>query len=277
METASTHTDNDTPELEALFESIVAAKQPGAAAKPAAAAPARSVPAKSRAKIKTPPPPSAPAPAKGNGAAEDAAEAAERAMISSIGHMTRQLHDSLRELGYDSLVEQAASAIPDACDRLAYVAHLTEQAANRALNATEKAKPLQEEMERDATRLSADWERVFANQMTPEQFKEVAERTRAYLRGVPGKTAATNAELMEIMMAQDFQDLTGQVIKKITDLAKSLEDQLVALLIEHAVPLKRTGTGGEGLINGPVIKAEGRDDVVNSQSQVDDLLDSLGF
>ncbi len=278
METASTHADNDTPELEALFESIVASKQPGTKPAPAPApAPARAVPAKSKAKIKTPAPAVEVVPvAKGNGAAVDEGEDGERDMISRIGHMTRQLHNSLRELGYDSLVEQAASAIPDACDRLAYVAHLTEQAANRALNATEKAKPLQEEMEREATRLSADWERVFANQMTPEQFKEVAERTRAYLRGVPAKTAATNAELLEIMMAQDFQDLTGQVIKKITDLAKSLEDQLVALLIEHAVPLKRAD-GGEGLLNGPVIKGQGREDVVNNQSQVDDLLESLGF
>ncbi|MBI3149067.1 MAG: protein phosphatase CheZ [Betaproteobacteria bacterium] len=278
METASSHADNDTPELEALFESIVAAKEdPGA--KPAAPALPRTVPAKSRARIKSPVVAVAPAPvakAKPNGAAESPPEDGGRDMIERIGHMTRQLHDTLRELGYDSLVEQAASAIPDACDRLAYVAHLTEQAANRALSATEKAKPLQEEMERDATRLHADWERVFANQMTPEQFKEVAERTRAYLKGVPAKTQATNSELMEIMMAQDFQDLTGQVIKKITDLAKSLEDQLVALLIEHAVPLKRADAG-EGMLNGPVINGEGRDDVVTDQTQVDNLLESLGF
>ena len=278
METASTHADNDTPELEALFESIVASKQPSAKAAPAPQAlPPRSVPAKSKARIKTPAPTVEVAPvAKGNGAAAEDGEDGERDMISRIGHMTRQLHNSLRELGYDSLVEQAASAIPDACDRLAYVAHLTEQAANRALNATEKAKPLQEEMERDANRLYTDWERVFANQVSVDQFKDLAERTRSYLKGVPAKTSATNAELMEIMMAQDFQDLTGQVIKKITDLAKSLEDQLVALLIEHAVPLKRA-EGGSGLLNGPVISHQGREDVVANQSQVDDLLDSLGF
>ncbi len=277
METASTRADNDTPELEALFESIVAAQESGSATKPAVpAAPARGVPAKSRAKLKAPAAAVTAAVPRGGGAADAGAETGERDMISRIGQMTRQLHDSLRELGYDSLVEKAASAIPDACDRLAYVAHLTEQAANRVLNATEKAKPLQEELERDATRLAGDWDKVFANQMTPEQFKAVAERTRDYLRTVPQKTASTNAELMEIMMAQDFQDLTGQVIKKITDLAKSLEDQLVALLIEHAVPLRRGGAS-EGLLNGPVIKAEGREDVVANQSQVDDLLESLGF
>ncbi|CAG0994322.1 Protein phosphatase CheZ [Burkholderiales bacterium] len=277
METASTHADNDTPELEALFESIVASKQPGTKPAPAAApAPARALPAKSKAKIKTLAPAEPAGASKGNGAAAQHGEDGERDMISRIGHMTRQLHDTLRALGYDSLVEQAASAIPDACDRLNYVAHLTEQAANRALNATEKAKPLQEEMERDANRLYTDWERVFANQMSVEQFKDLAERTRGYLKGVPAKTSATNAELMEILMAQDFQDLTGQVIMKITDLAKSLEDQLVALLIEHAVPLKRADAG-EGLLNGPVIKAEGREDVVGNQAQVDDLLESLGF
>ena len=93
---------------------------------------------------------------------------------------------------------------------------------------------------------------------------------------MPKQTEATSEQLMEIMMAQDFQDLTGQVIKKIVDLAQSMETQLLQVLIE-AMPADMKAGAPEGLMNGPAMNAAGRADVVNSQEQVDDLLESLGF
>ena len=78
------------------------------------------------------------------------------------------------------------------------------------------------------------------------------------------------------MMAQDFQDLTGQVIKKVVDLAQGLEQQLLQVLLE-AMPAERKTEASESLMNGPVISAVGREDVVSNQEQVDDLLESLGF
>jgi chemotaxis protein CheZ len=86
----------------------------------------------------------------------------------------------------------------------------------------------------------------------------------------------TKAQLMEIMMAQDFQDLTGQVIRKITDLAHNLENQLVQLLVEHA-PVEIRCEVDASLLNGPVINHGEDGATMASQSQVDDLLDSLGF
>jgi len=81
---------------------------------------------------------------------------------------------------------------------------------------------------------------------------------------------------MEIMMAQDFQDLTGQVIKKVIDLAQQVESQLLQLLIESTPAEKRTEVNA-GLLNGPVVNALGRNDIVTNQQQVDDLLDRMGF
>jgi chemotaxis protein CheZ len=107
-----------------------------------------------------------------------------------------------------------------------------------------------------------------------EQFKQLATRTHAYLTEVPKQTKATNAYLTEIMMAQDFQDLTGQVIKKITEVTQQMEQQLVMLLVENAPASAKIDSS---LLNGPVINGEGRADVVTSQAQVDSLLESLGF
>jgi chemotaxis protein CheZ len=198
-------------------------------------------------------------------------------VISQIGHLTRKLHDALRELGYDRPLQEAAHAIPDARERLAYVATMTEQAAVRALNAIETAKPIQDRLGAEASALAQDWERVFKRDLGIEEFKALAERTRVYLLAVPAQTEATNAQLMDIMMAQDFQDLTGQVIKKIADISQDVERQLLQLLVENCPPERRGSAQSPGLLNGPVVSPAGRSDVVTSQTQVDDLLESLGF
>ncbi len=197
-------------------------------------------------------------------------------VFNRIGVMTRQLHDTLRELGYDRSLQEAAHAIPDARQRLTYIAEMTEQAASKVLNATDIAKPIQDRTEASARALQARWDRLYANQMSPEEFRVLAGETRGFLGEVAQGSRETGAQLMEIMMAQDFQDLTGQVIKKVVDLAQGLEKQLLQVLIE-AMPAERKAEAPDTLMNGPVINAVGRDDVVSSQEQVDDLLESLGF
>lgn len=202
---------------------------------------------------------------------------AQKKVFTQVGQMARQLHDTLGALGYDKLIEKTVSAIPDAKDRLSYIANLTEQAACKVLNATDVATPIQEELEEGAALLATKWDALYANRMSVEDFKLLAAETRAFLKNaVPQRTVATKEQLMEIMMAQDFQDLTGQVIKKVVALAQDLESQLMGILIETIPGEKRTESV-TSLLNGPVVNAEGRSDVVVSQQQVDDLLDSLGF
>lgn len=213
-------------------------------------------------------------------------------ILARIGQLTRMLRDSMRELGLDKHVEEAAEAVPDARDRLKYVAEMTEQAAERVLTAIEIAKPMQERLRSEAAELDARWAQWFAAPIEREEVKALMTETRAFLTRVPDATAATNAQLLEIMMAQDFQDLTGQVIKKIMDVVYLIEQQLLTVLVQNIAPERReqfaasaaqfaaepaaTGTPAS-LLNGPQINPEGRADVVQDQSQVDDLLASLGF
>lgn len=210
-------------------------------------------------------------------AAPDECEGSPQEVVfNRLGHLARQLHDSLRQLGYDKMLEDSARQIPDARQRLTYIAQMTEQAASRVLNATDIAKPLQDELLARSETMAERWELMFANRLSVDEFKALAADTRMFFREAPDKLKATNAQLMEIIMAQDFQDLTGQVIKKVVEMVQSLEGQLVQVLIE-AIPPERKAEAPEGLMNGPVIDAAGRVDVVTSQSQVDDLLESLGF
>ena len=198
-------------------------------------------------------------------------------IFTRLGQMTRQLHDTLRQLGLDEGLQEVAEAIPDARQRLSYIAHMTEQAASRVLNATDIALPIQEQVSTEATALQQKWESVFSGQSSVEQFRALSQETHAFLGTVVTQSQATNAQLMEIMMAQDFQDLTGQVIKKVIDMAQRLENDLLQVLIDVTPAEKRVDMQSGSLMNGPVITSEGREDVVTSQGQVDDLLESLGF
>jgi chemotaxis protein CheZ len=198
-------------------------------------------------------------------------------VLSRIGHMTRALHENLRGLGLDKLIEKAASDIPDARDRLDYVARLSEQAARKVLDATDAASPLQDRIDASAADLSGQWQALLdANPGASPEWRALAERTIASLGASREAAAATRGHLMDIMMAQDFQDLTGQVIGKITAIAQTLEQQLVQVLVDFA-PAEVRREFDSGLINGPQINPEGNAEVVANQGQVDDLLDSLGF
>ncbi|QJE01454.1 protein phosphatase CheZ [Massilia forsythiae] len=198
-------------------------------------------------------------------------------VLSRIGHMTRALHENLRGLGLDKLIEKAASDIPDARDRLDYVARLSEQAAKRVLDATDAANPLQDGIDASATDLSRSWQALLAAPAGDDAaWRALAERTVASLDVARTSAGATKGHLMDIMMAQDFQDLTGQVIKRITGIAQNLEKQLVQVLVDFA-PEEIKRELDNGLLNGPQIKPQGNTEVVADQGQVDDLLDSLGF
>ena len=261
----------DSPELEALFDSIANASAPVSEKGPDKASSTEDTP-----ELESLFDSIADAvghEAMGEGGAEGASP--ER-VFSRLGQMTRGLHNLLRELGLDKTLAKVASDLPDNRDRLNYIASMTAQAAERTLNAAENAQPIQAQLGDTASALSVQWEKLFNKQLGVPEFKALVHDTRAFLADVPQQTASTNGQLMEIIMAQDFQDLTGQVIKKILDAAQELESQLLSLLIETTPEDKRQSVS-PGLLNGPAVNASGRSDVVTSQAQVDDLLESLGF
>lgn len=212
-------------------------------------------------------------------------------LVRRIGQLTRTLRQSMRELGLNKEIEKAAAAIPDARDRLAYVARMTEQAAERSLNAIDRAQPLQERLARDAEALDAKWQAWIENPVEMDDARDLVKVTRGYLQAVPAVAQKINVELLEITLAQDFQDLTGQVIKKMMDVIHEVEKQLLQVLLD-SVPEGRdrdevqqrleghrhlgVGEASAALTNGPQVNDEA-DGVVSSQDQVDALLDELGF
>jgi chemotaxis protein CheZ len=98
-----------------------------------------------------------------------------------------------------------------------------------------------------------------------------------FVEDVERRTARIDGHLTDIMLAQDFHDLTGQVVDKVVKLANDLEGSLLKLLVQVVPPEQREKVQDAIVLNGPVVNPEGRTDVVANQEQVDDLLASLGF
>ena len=190
-----------------------------------------------------------------------------------IGQLTRQLHDSLNELGYADKLRGSMGELPDAQSRLSYIARLTGEAAEKVLNRVEQAKAQHDY-------IAAETRRV-VNSLVADPVAAVAKgEIFNFLTDVERVTKEADAHLTEIMMAQDFHDLTGQVIGRVVQLAGTIEEQLLGLLLQSA-PAGQPGQDhalvDTPALSGPVVNPEGRTDVVNDQKQVDDLLASLGF
>lgn len=193
----------------------------------------------------------------------------------SIGMLTRQLHDSLNGLGLTDKVKGWAGELPDAKSRLSYIARLTGEAAEKVLNRVDQAKAQHDHIAAETRRIGA--------LIVKDPVAAVAKgHVMNFLTDVDASTKLVDEHLTEIMMAQDFHDLTGQVIAKVVNLAANIEEQLIRLLIQTApadavVKVPPPTAPYQPALSGPAVNPEGNPEVVTDQSEVDDLLASLGF
>ncbi len=197
---------------------------------------------------------------------------AEPDLHQKIGLLTRQLHDSLSELGYADQLRSTMGELPDAQSRLSYIARLTGEAAEKVLTRVEQAKLQHDFLAAEATRMR--------EALVRDPVAAVATGSiMNFLEDVSQVTQTADEHLTEIMMAQDFHDLTGQVIARVVALAATIEEQLLHLVIQTAPPSAATALAQAKApaLSGPVVNLETTADVVTDQSQVDDLLASLGF
>jgi chemotaxis protein CheZ len=194
----------------------------------------------------------------------------EGSLYERLGGIVRLLHNSLRELGYDKSLSDASTQITDANDRLAYIATLTEQSAVKVLNTLDAGMPAQEMLVKHAKEMEQRWGLLFEGKIGVDEFKVLAADSRKFAEQVASEGEKEKARLLEIMMAQDFQDLTGQIIKKVVGITQSIENDLAKLLLDNA-PAAVKGKHVE-LLNGPSVPS-----AAMVQNDVDDLLADLGF
>lgn len=219
-------------------------------------------------------------------------EVRDRHIFKSVGRLTRALHSAIVNFNVDADIcrvdpKLAPSEIRDASDRLQYVIQMTQEAANKTMDRVETAAPIALNLGQEAATLKLEWERLRRREMSKGEFAQLYARIDGFLEQMGDGTSVLSENLQAIILEQGYQDLTGQVLKKVIALVTDVEQELVHLVriagqvdevagIAHyssAQPEGKRDLAGEG----PSIHAASREDVVNGQDDVDDLLSSLGF
>lgn len=190
-------------------------------------------------------------------------------VFQQLGTITRTLHDTMQRLGVMPKLQVATDGLPDARSRLSYIATKTAAAAEKVLNSVDQAKA-------EHAGISAATKELAAALVADPVRAVASGAVMNFVQDVETRTSAIDNHLTDIMLAQDFHDLTGQVVAKVVTLANDLEDSLVKLLVQVVPPDQREKVD-PNILQGPVVNHEGRTDVVANQGEVDDLLASLGF
>ncbi|MCX4028941.1 protein phosphatase CheZ [Endozoicomonas sp. SM1973] len=216
-------------------------------------------------------------------------EVRDKSLYKEVGRLTRALHESIRnfhvEAGLAGGDQENMSDMVDASDRLEYVTKMTESAANTTMDLVDNCMPIVGELKSDAHSLRDEWSKIRKRQMNPDEFRKLYKQMDEFLDRSEKQVNQVHSNLTEILVAQNYQDLTGQVIKRVVELVQQVEDSLVDLVRMAGQVDKLTGIEHEITVTeedsiaaeGPQIKAEERVDVVSGQDDVDDLLSSLGF
>ena len=205
-------------------------------------------------------------------------------LFAEVGKLTRQLHDSLNNFQLDERIAGLVKDdMPDAQARLAYVIEETERAANTTMDAVEASMPIAESLAQRIDTITPEWKKLMSRQIELGEFKALCMDLDKLLTDASSESEKLTSLLTEVLMAQGYQDLTGQVIRRVIELVKEVEDSLVNMLTmfgetesDSAPEVKKTEVSGVEA-EGPILNAGDRDDVVKGQDDVDDLLSSLGF
>ncbi len=221
-------------------------------------------------------------------ALEELNKARDRSLYYELGRLTRRLHDAISSFHIDMDIntenQKEISRIVDASDRLNYVINLTEQAANKTMDKVEEAVPTANLILETAESLKPEWDKVLKGEIDPKKFRELHNRMGLFIDGTILASKGLNKSLSDILLAQDYQDLTGQVLKRVITMVQEIEQSLVDMVrmaasVEQLAGIKSNDrqVASSIVAEGPVINKEKRNDVVSGQDEVDDLLSSLGF
>lgn len=220
-------------------------------------------------------------------------ESRDSDLFTSVGRLTRGLHNAIVNFHVDeSKHSQPAplegTEIQDASDRLHYVIKMTQQAADKTMDRVEATAPVADRLGRESAELRSEWLRIKSREMSAQEFNKLYPRMDMFLGRMSDDANLINSNLQGIMMEQEYQDLTGQVLNRVMSLISDLETDLVELIKVAAQVEEITGTADNSIdtpveakvvaeLGGPQINPEQTEGVVSSQDEVDDLLSSLGF
>jgi len=198
-------------------------------------------------------------------------------IFQEIGKLTRELHDTLASFEADvNIADLAENEIPDAKKRLNYVIEKTDEAANTTLNIIEKCMPVCEQMEKESRQINDEWKKFMSKDMNADDFRALTKKLSKYIENNASAYHDVKTGMSDITLAQGFQDITGQIIKKVINLVQEVEDNLIRV-IKVTGSINDKNKSEKGKLEGPQIPGLHSSEAVSGQDEVDDILSSLGF
>ncbi len=158
-------------------------------------------------------------------------DSANGELFQEVGRLTRELHEAINSFVHDTtMAEMVQVDIPDAAERLHYVIEITEQAAHQTLTSIENAMPISERLKSKADQLNQQWGKFLQRELTVDDFKLLSDELKEFLEKSAEDSSDLHDRMNEIMLAQGFQDITGQIIKKVIILVQDVESRLIHLV-----------------------------------------------
>ncbi len=204
----------------------------------------------------------------------------ESSLYQELGMLTREIHDTIRSFGNDDRIAALANEeIPDARERLNYIVTKTEDAAHRTLNAAEETVELMNGISDKVSDFQQRWKKLRNRELSKQKFVELNDDLGHFFETFSSESKAINGKMTDIMLAQDYQDITGQMIKKTVTMVQEIEEKLVRLVAISGNPNRKVVKEKESddITHGPQLPSASSDDVAKDQGDVDELLASLGF
>jgi chemotaxis protein CheZ len=197
-------------------------------------------------------------------------------VLGELREISEKLHSSLHHLHLDStLVAITKEKIPEAMNGLDYVIEKTRDAAEKTLDMVEDSMPLAADLNSRALSLQEQWEQLRRRDLDFEQFKPLSDALARFFVDVREKTGKLGANLSEILLAQEFQDLTGQVVRRVMDDVKSVDEQLRRVTTDLPRDAIAEGPQDATIGRGPVVGSCKDKNFASDQNEVDDILSEL--
>lgn len=205
----------------------------------------------------------------------------ETSLYQDLGNLTREIHDTINSFASDDrIAELAQEDIPDAKERLKFIVTKTDDAAHRTMTGAEETVTMIDDFSSRARVMRDRWRQFRNRELSKQEFVVLNDDLDHFLEEIDSESQAIHGKMTEIMLAQDYQDITGQMIKQVVNMVQEIEDKLVRLVTmsgDVAKSVEKVEPESAETAEGPQLPSASKEKVAQSQGDVDDLLASLGF
>lgn len=204
----------------------------------------------------------------------------EHVLMKNVGELTREIETALERFCVDARVEDLSrKEVPDARVSLEHVLKLTDEAAHRTMDLVEQSREPADVIFRGASQVLPRWRDWREGRLSPEEHAALMDETGGLLDAAREGSELIRANLSEVLVAQGYQDLSGQIIRSVMNLIDEIQEALaglVALSRGQDFVCRAREPQANGAC-GPQVPGVAKGETVAGQDEVDMLLSGMNL